>query len=72
MNPEIQIVATAEELNRVATAGFPAWTIWALIHIFFLLSFGNRLRVWTQLMWSYLIGQRSSQLILEPRAEGAQ
>ncbi len=48
-------------------SGYMAWLGWAFVHILFLPSFGNKLRVWTQLMWSYLTRQRSSQLIVERR-----
>ena len=51
----------------VKLSGFPAWLAWALIHLLFLPAGGNRLRVWTQAVWSYWTRQRSSQLIIEPR-----
>lgn len=50
-------------------SGLPAWLAWAFIHILFLPAFGNRLRVWTQAMWSYFTRQRSSELIVEPRGQ---
>ena len=34
-------------------SGLPAWLAWAFIHLLFLPAFGNRLRVWTQAIWSY-------------------
>jgi NADH dehydrogenase FAD-containing subunit len=52
----------------VKTSGLSAWLAWAFIHLMFLPAEGNRLRVWTQWLWSYLTRQRSSQLIVEPRA----
>jgi len=51
----------------VKLSGRPAWLAWALVHLLFLPGGGNRLRVWTQWLWSYLTRQRSSQLIVEPR-----
>src|SRR5215469_8717892 len=51
----------------VKISGLLAWLAWAFIHILYLPAFGNRLRVWTQAMWSYVSHQRSSQLIIEPR-----
>ena len=51
----------------IKMSGFPAWMAWAFIHLMFLPAAGNRLRVWTQAMWSYFTHQRSSQLIVEPR-----
>ena len=50
-------------------SGLPAWLAWAFIHVLFLPALGNRLRVWTQAMWSYFTRQKSSQLIVEPRSE---
>src|SRR5262249_18367515 len=43
-----------------------AWLAWAFIHLLYLPAAGNRLRVWTQAMWTYFTRQRSSQLIVEP------
>ena len=48
-------------------SGLPAWLAWAFVHLMFLPAAGNRIRVWTQAMWSYFTRQRSSQLIVEPR-----
>jgi len=53
--------------HALKLSGFPAWLAWAFIHILYLPASGNRLRVWTQAMWSYFTRQRSSQLIVEPR-----
>jgi NADH:ubiquinone reductase (H+-translocating) len=50
-------------------SGLPAWLAWAFIHILFLPALGNRLRVWTQAIWSYFTRQRSSELIIEPRGK---
>src|SRR5262249_25361992 len=55
----------------IKLSGFPAWLAWAFVHLLFLPAFGNRLRVWTQAVWSYFTRQRSSQLIVEPRAREA-
>ena len=52
----------------VKMSGLQAWLAWAFIHLLYLPASGNRLRVWTQAMWSYVTRQRSSQLIVEPRA----
>src|SRR5262249_12462003 len=51
----------------VKLSGFPAWLVWAFVHIAFLPALGNRWRVWTQAKRSDLTRQRSSQLIVEPR-----
>src|SRR5262245_66450996 len=59
------------DAGPVKLSGFPAWLAWAFVHLMFLPAFGNRLRVWTQAIWSYFTRQRSSQLIVEPRARDA-
>jgi NADH:ubiquinone reductase (H+-translocating) len=51
----------------IKMGGLLAWLAWALVHLMFLPAAGNRIRVWTQAMWSYFTRQRSSQLIVEPR-----
>jgi NADH dehydrogenase len=48
-------------------SGLFAWLAWAFIHLLYLPAPGNRVRVWTQAMWSFFTRQRSSQLIVEPR-----
>ena len=48
-------------------SGLPAWLAWAFVHLLFLPAAGNRIRVWTQAMWSFFTRQRSSQLIVEAR-----
>jgi NADH dehydrogenase FAD-containing subunit len=58
--------------GRVKMSGIPAWLAWAFIHLMFLPAGGNRLRVWTQWLWSYFTRQRSSQLIVEPRGGSAE
>jgi len=55
--------------GAVKLSGFPAWLVWAFVHIAFLPALGNRRRVWTQWLWSYCTLQQSSQLIVEPRGD---
>jgi NADH dehydrogenase len=52
------------EAGRIRMSGFIAWLAWALIHILFLAAFGNRIRVVTQWVWTYLTRQRGARLIL--------
>ena len=44
-------------------SGFPAWMVWLLIHIFFLIGFRNRLAVFRQWAWTYLTFQDGARLI---------
>lgn len=43
--------------------GNPAWWLWGIAHIFFLIGFRNRLTVMLDWFWSYLTFQRGSRLI---------
>src|SRR5262249_12048070 len=36
------------DASLVKLSGFPAWLVWAFVHIAFLPALGNRWRVWTQ------------------------
>jgi NADH:ubiquinone reductase (H+-translocating) len=54
------------EAPGLALSGWPAWFVWAFIHIAFLPRLQNRLRVGVQWLWSYFTGQRGARLITEP------
>ena len=43
--------------------GFPAWLLWLLIHITYLIGFANRLVVVTRWAWSFLTHGRGSRLV---------
>ncbi len=45
--------------------GFFAWLLWAVVHIFFLIGFKNRISVMAQWTWSYLFSRRGARLITE-------
>ncbi len=44
-------------------SGFPAWMVWMVVHIFFLIGFRNRLAVFAQWAWTYLTVQDGVRLI---------
>jgi len=46
--------------------GFVAFVVWAVVHIFYLINFRNRLLVMTQWVWAYLTAQRGARLITQP------
>ena len=52
-------------------AGFPAWALWALVHIFFLIGFRSKILVLLDWMWSYVTFGRGSRLITGSTASGA-
>jgi NADH dehydrogenase len=52
--------------------GFPAWVLWALIHVAKLVGFRNRILVLVNWAWNYVFYERSVRLILpiEKEREG--
>ena len=53
------------ERGRFRSSGAMVWWLWAALHVLFLPQLQNRMRVFTQWIWSYFTGQRSSRLIDE-------
>lgn len=56
-------IAKIEWPFKAHWSGFPAWMIWLLIHIFFLIGFRNRLGVFRQWAWTYLTLNHGVRLI---------
>ncbi|MDB5386516.1 MAG: dehydrogenase-like protein [Planctomycetaceae bacterium] len=52
------------EIGRFKLAGFPAWLMWLVVHIYYLTGFKNRLLVVLQWAWSYLSFRRGARLIV--------
>jgi NADH dehydrogenase len=52
------------EIGRVRMAGFAAWVLWLVVHIYYLTGFKNRLLVVLQWAWSYLSFRRGARLIV--------
>jgi len=44
-------------------SGFPAWLMWLVVHIFFLIGFRNRFSVFRQWAWTYLTFKDGVRLI---------
>ena len=55
--------------KRVQLKGRVAWWLWGFAHIYFLVSFRNRIIVMTQWLWSYLVFERGARLITGHRPE---
>lgn len=43
--------------------GFPAWFIWAVVHIMFLVNFRSKVSVAFSWAWTYVLGSRGARLI---------
>lgn len=56
--------AGVADFGWIRFGGFPAWTAWLGIHIFFLIGFQNRLLVMIQWAWNYVTRNRSARLIV--------
>ncbi|WP_020404526.1 NAD(P)/FAD-dependent oxidoreductase [Gracilimonas tropica] len=50
-------------------SGFFAWLLWGLIHIFFLIGFRNRFRVFAEWTWHYITFKRGVRLIAKKEDE---
>jgi NADH dehydrogenase len=55
--------AAVADIRGVNLTGFFAWLVWALVHVFNLIGFRNRLVVGLQWLWGYLTFQRGARLI---------
>ena len=53
------------ESGKVRLSGFPAWVVWAAVHLEFLAQSSLRVTVFVQWVWTYLTGQRGSRLIVK-------
>jgi NADH dehydrogenase len=51
------------DFGRWRVTGFPAWLLWAIVHVWLLVGFENRLRVALDWLWAYMTYQRGSRLI---------
>ena len=52
------------EFGSVHVTGFPAWVMWAVAHIFFLIGFRNRVMVGAQWAFAYLTDERGNRLLI--------
>ncbi len=53
-------------VGRLRLSGFPAWLVWLLVHIMFLIGFRNRFIVLFEWAWAYFTYQRGARLITGP------
>ena len=51
------------EIRGLTFSGFIAWLVWCFIHIFFLIGFRNRFRVFAEWSWHYITFKRGVRLI---------
>ncbi|PSC06067.1 FAD-dependent oxidoreductase [Alsobacter soli] len=51
------------QLGPLRLSGFPAWLLWSVAHVYFLIGFRNRLVVALTWAWAYITWQRGTRLI---------
>ncbi len=51
------------QFGRLKVSGLPAWLLWTVAHIYYLIGFRNRFVVALNWAWSYVTFQRGSRLI---------
>jgi NADH:quinone reductase (non-electrogenic) len=54
------------QFGKLAVTGFPAWLLWSVAHIYFLIGFRNRIVVAMNWGWNFLTFQRGTRLITGP------
>ena len=54
------------DFGRVRLSGFPAWLVWCVAHVWFLVGFRSRLSVILHWAWNYFTYARSARLITGP------
>jgi NADH:ubiquinone reductase (H+-translocating) len=55
--------AAVADLGWIKLNGFPAWVLWALAHVWFLIGWRNRFIVALNWLWSYVTFERGARLI---------
>jgi NADH dehydrogenase len=53
------------EFGNWQLSGYPAWLMWALVHVFLLIGFRSRLAVMREWAWAYFTRERSARLITD-------
>lgn len=57
--------AAVVDFGWISLKGWPAWWLWGLAHIYFLIGLRHRLAVALSWLWIYATGQRSARLITQ-------
>ena len=51
-------------MGRLKLSGFPAWLVWLVAHIYFLINFRNRVIVMIDWGWAYFTYQRYARIMI--------
>ena len=58
--------AAVAMMGRLRFSGYPAWLLWLVAHIYFLINFRNRLMVLIEWAWAYWTFERSARIVIGP------
>ncbi len=59
--------AAVADLGTIQFSGFAAWLFWLFVHVYFLIGFRNRVRVFADWAWAYFTFQRHARIVVEPQ-----
>jgi NADH:ubiquinone reductase (H+-translocating) len=57
--------AAVAYFGRVKLSGYPAWLVWLVVHIYFLINFRNRMVVMLDWAWAYWTFHRYARIVTE-------
>ena len=52
-------------IGRLQLSGYPAWLLWLVAHIYFLIGFRNRIVVLIDWAWAYWTFERSARIVIQ-------
>ena len=58
-------------LGRLHLSGYPAWLLWLVAHIYFLIGFRNRIVVLIDWAWAYWTFERNARIVIQGTKKGA-
>lgn len=54
------------QIKRLHLSGLAAWLAWALLHLWYLVGFRNRVSVFLNWVWAYALSKRGARIITGP------
>jgi len=54
-------------IGKLHLSGYPAWLLWLLAHIYFLIGFRNRIVVMIDWAWAYWTFERNARIVIQGR-----
>ncbi len=59
------------QIRKLRLSGLVAWLAWALVHLWYLVGFRNRLVVFLNWIWAYVISNHGARIVIGRRADEA-